>query len=93
MAEDRVFGSERKAFCFRLEGSDEVWAMPLLNSLPMDEVMGFGPQTTLGEFMAVFERYCPGLGKHISFGDFKELLVAWQEASGITVGESLASSD
>jgi hypothetical protein len=43
--------------------------------------------------LELLEKYSPGVSDALDSDQLGSLLVAWQEASGITVGESVALSD
>ena len=92
-------GGQKKEFRFQLAGSERVWAMPLMTSLPVSQavkiaklanVSNIGDQ--IDALTVVFESLCPGLIEELTMDEAAEVLRAWGAASGITLGESPAPS-
>lgn len=90
----------KREFCFKLAGSDEVFRLPLMGSLPLKSVNGMMKvmeAETAGEMMdrqiEIFDAICPGLTDVVTADQLMEVFRAWREASGINEGESRASSD
>lgn len=93
----RVIGGKKKVWRFRLAGSDEVHEMPLLGSLPIQlarKMSGLSSASAVEQVDAaieLFEDLIPGVVEHMTMDDLTDLVSAWREASGISVGESPAS--
>lgn len=106
MNQDEVFQIVRKktkAFSFAMPGSKKVYHMPLMKDLSMGETMQMSefadekdPQIldakALVFIYGLFSKYVPEVA-NLTQDEFGELFQAYQEASGMTVGESAASSD
>lgn len=95
----QVIGEESKEWCFKLNGSEKLWRMPLLGSLPLktarrlmhskanDETEMIDAATDL------LDEICPGLTDELTVSGLMEVVSAWGEASGILLGESRSSSE
>ena len=100
----RKFGTDApELFQFQLEGSDEVYAIPLLGSMPLsvsmllvDAEKAPTPEArqsaTFEAEVAIVRRYCgEDVLDSISSATVGEIVSAWLEASGVegaTAGES-----
>ncbi len=93
----RVIGGKKRMWKFRLAGSDEVHELPLLGALPVSvarKMSGLSSATAAEQVDAaidLFESLCPGVVETLTMDQLTELVAAWREASGISVGESPAS--
>lgn len=91
----------RKVWRFQLTGDEKVWELPLIGSLNVKQAMTFRKlgKSTLDEdamldvAIELFESLCPGLVESLTVDQLGEVMRGWQDASGMTVGESQASSD
>lgn len=94
-----VIGRAEKAFRFQLSGSEKVWSLPLIGTLPIKLARDISKITTLDgneqldTMIDVFDGLCPGLTDVVSGDELNEIITLWCEASGITPGESQTSSD
>ena len=69
-------------------------------SLPLKRAIDAGEQPSPEEQVEssiiqreLFEKYAPDLYQHVSDDQIQAIQAAWQEASGITLGESSPSAD
>lgn len=97
---DAVIASTRGEWRFQVGSSKKVWTLPLMGSLPAKKVRVLADlgkeddgKRTLDSFIDLLEGLCPGLADEVTLDELREVMVCWQEASGITAGESLPSSD
>lgn len=90
-------------FRFQLEGdeSGKVWELPLITKLPYrtmnklvkriresSETQGF---TALDDVDAILDDLAPGLLDRIDADQYRFIIGAWSDASGMTPGESQGS--
>lgn len=81
-------------FEFKFPGSPKKYSIPLLKFLRPQLALSFDRMTEMEAIVAVFEAYFPGedlFGQFESAEQFEAFLNAWQEASGIDLGESEGS--
>ena len=85
---------------FQLSGSEKVWSMPLMGSLPVktardvSKLAEVNAKTDmLDAAISLFDELCPGLTDVVTTDQLAEVMTAWKDASGIAPGESQASSD
>lgn len=85
---------------FQLEGCDEVWSLPLMGSLPVKTVREMTKMSKLKDDVEatnaaidLFDGLCPGLTDIVTIDQLAEVMRAWGDASGISMGESKASAD
>lgn len=94
-----VIASARNEWRFQLEGSRKVWALPLMGSLPakkarmLSGLASADEQDALGLFVDLIEELAPGLADQVTLDQLREVIEGWQEASGISAGESQGSFD
>lgn len=94
-----VIDAPAKEFCFKLSGSDELYRLPSVGSLPVRvarRLMDVGDGSNAEVLDAVgdlMDQWCPGLVDTLTLEQFTEVVEAWFTASGITMGESAASAD
>ena len=102
MSKDVVtIGGERKEFCFQLTGSKKVWRIPLMGSMSAAQVLRFrklgqsamDEDAMLDAASDLLESFAPGIMDAITLDQLAEVWRAWQEASGVSVGESQASPE
>lgn len=86
-------------FEFQLPDSDTVYTLPSLRSLNADQIAAFNslddavgtPIEQMNHLYEVLDELCDGLGtaarKYPYIAFYQSFLEAWQEHSGITVGE------
>lgn len=83
-------------FEFTLPGDDQVWSVPLLKYLPLELAERLMVARGTRAFLPLFGDHRAALGKKVrtlSLDQIDALVKAWGDASGVTVGESGASSD
>lgn len=96
-----VIGGERKELCFQLAGSDKLWHVPLMGSMSAAQVLRFRKlgksagdiDTMLDVASDLFDSLAPGIMDALTLDQLAEVWTLWQEASGMTVGESKASPE
>lgn len=100
MEEIAKIGSAAREWRFQLAGSDKVWSLPLMGSLPVKtsrDVAKLAEVKTNAEMLdaaiSMFDALCPGLSDVVTTDQLADVMVSWQEASGIAPGKSQASSD
>ena len=100
MEEIKLIDAPAREWKFQLAGSEKVWALPLMGSLPISQardIARLADAKTEGEMLdasfELFERLCPGLCETVTTDQLAAILTGWREASGINPGESRASSD
>lgn len=95
-----IIKAARKEWAFQLAGSDKVWTLPLMGSLPvglarkvakMPEAMTEAQM--LDAAFDLFDELCPGLTDVVTSDQLAEIMLGWREASQVSPGESQASSD
>lgn len=82
-------------FTFTIPGDDAEWSVPLLRFLPMALAESLLTARRTSAFLALFGPEDEPLGaaiRTLTPDQFEALIKAWGEASGVTVGESPASS-
>ena len=91
----RTFGNDKpEFFVFQIEGSEEVYKIPLAASMPSKILLGLR-----GDFESQIEmlrKYMGDIVDDIPATTLSEILKAWSEESrgqGASVGESEALSD
>lgn len=94
MAEIATIGEQAAEFNFRLAGSEKVWRLPLMGSLPVKTARRLARLSDAGEgsdmfdaAIEVFDELCPGLTDEVTMSQLTEVMRAWNEASGVSVGE------
>lgn len=78
-------------FEFKFPGSQKKYSVPLLKYIRPALALRFEEMTETEAIVAIFEEYFPGqdlFAKFESGEQFEAFMEAWQEASGITLGES-----
>lgn len=97
MAVFKIENKARPRFEFQLDGEGEVYSLPSFADLSLEQVKFF--QGMIGHeadaydgVLEFLEIECPGLTKKLTTGGAVALIRAWEEDSGIKVGESSASS-
>lgn len=96
-----TIGVARKVWRFQLAGDEKVWELPLIGSLNVKQAMTFrrlgksalDEDAMLDVAIDLFESLCPGLVDALTVDQLGEVMLGWQEASGMAVGESQASSE
>ena len=81
-------------FSFQLEGSGEIYNIPLAASMPVKTLLSL--DGSLQSQMAMLEKYMGEEAGDLPASTVSEILKAWSQASkgqGASVGESEASSD
>lgn len=99
----RKFGVEAKEYLsFQLEGSDEIYQIPLAASMPvsvllsMQDAEGRGGDDGFRAQINMLRKYMGDVVDDLSAGTVADILQAWSKESqsqGATVGESQALSD
>lgn len=95
-----TIGVAKKVWRFQLAGDEKVWELPLVGSLNVKQALKFrelgksagDEDTMLTVSVDLFESLCPGLVDALTVDQLGEVMRGWQEASGMAVGESSASS-
>ena len=94
-----VINAPVRAWRFQLAGSEKVWTLPLMGSLPIGtarRMMRLADVETESEMIeaacTIFDELCPGLIDTVTSDQLLAIMRGWQEASGMTPGESQASS-
>lgn len=97
MAVFKIENKARPRFEFQLDGEGEVYSLPSFADLSLEQVKFF--QGMIGHeadaydgVLEFLEMECPGLTKKLTTGGALALIRAWEEDSGIKVGELSASS-
>lgn len=97
MAVFKIENKARPRFEFQLDGEGEVYSLPSFADLSLEQVKFF--QGMIGHeadaydgVLEFLEIECPGLTKKLTTGGAVALIRAWEEDSGIKVGESSASN-
>lgn len=96
----QTISAPKKVWRFQLAGDDKVWEIPLVGSLNVEQAMKFrklgksalDEDVMLEVAIDLFESLCPGLVGTLTVDQLGEVMRGWQEASGMAVGESSASS-
>lgn len=96
-----TIGAARKVWRFQLAGDEKVWELPLIGSLNVKQAMTFrrlgrsagDEDAMLDVAVELFDALCPGLVDALTVDQLGEVMLGWQGASGMTAGESQASSD
>lgn len=94
-----VIDAPAQVFHFKISGSDKLWSLPTVKSLPMRLYLGLvgTDKLSVAEQTAkaseLVEALCPGLIENLTVEAFNDVLSAWYEASGISLGESSSSAD
>ena len=96
-----TIGAARKVWRFQLTGDEKVWELPLIGSLNVKQAMTFrklgrsalDEDAMLDVAIELFESLSPGLVDALTVDQLGEVMRGWQEASGMAVGESRASSE
>lgn len=95
-----TIGAARKVWRFQLAGDEKVWELPLIGSLNVKQAMSFRKlgkssieeDAMLDAAVELFDALCPGLVGALTVDQLGEVMRGWQDASGMAVGESQASS-
>lgn len=95
-----TIGAAKKVWRFQLAGDEKVWELPLVGSLNVSQALKFrelgksagDEDAMLTVSVELFEALCPGLVDALTVDQLGEVMRGWQEASGMAVGESSASS-
>lgn len=96
-----TIGAAKKVWRFQLAGDDKVWELPLIGSLNVKQAMTFrklgksalDEDSMLDVAIELFEALCPGLVDALTVDQLGEVMLGWQAASGMAVGESQASPE
>lgn len=96
-----TIGAARKVWRFQLAGDEKVWEIPLIGSLNVKQAMSFRKlgkssieeDAMLDAAVDLFDALCPGLVEALTVDQLGEVMRGWQDASGMAVGESQASSE
>lgn len=96
-----TIGAARKVWRFQLAGNEKVWEIPLIGSLNVKQAMSFRKlgkssieeDAMLDAAVDLFDALCPGLIEALTVDQLGEVVRGWQDASGMAVGESQASSE
>lgn len=96
-----TIGAAKKVWRFQLAGDEKVWELPLIGSLNVKQAMSFRKlgkasveeDAMLDAAVELFDVLCPGLVDALTVDQLGEVMRGWQEASGMAVGESRASSE
>jgi hypothetical protein len=80
-------------FEFQLDGEGEIYSLPSFADLSLEQVKSFrgmaGNEAEAFDGIIDFlEAECPGLTEKLTSGGALALIRAWEEASGIKLGES-----
>jgi hypothetical protein len=81
-------------FAFKFAGSSKKYDVPLMKYIKPALAMKLERLSDAEVVVALFEEYFPGQNLFEKFEDseqFEAFMLAWQEASGIELGESEAS--
>ena len=96
-----TIGAAKKVWRFQLAGDEKVWELPLIGSLNVKQALKFrelgksagDEEAMLTVAVDLFDALCPGLVSALTVDQLGEVMRGWQEASGMAVGESRASSE
>lgn len=96
-----TIGAARKVWRFQLAGDEKVWELPLIGSLSVKQALKFrelgknavDEDAMLTAAIDLFDALCPGLVAALTVDQLGEVMLGWQDASGMAVGESRASSE
>lgn len=94
-----VVGAPVRVWKFKVSGCDTVWSIPLMGSLPMKYALslrGLADASTdkqIDAAIELFDKLCPGLTDVVSVDQLTEIVNGWRRESGISLGESQASSE
>ena len=99
----QTISAPKKVWRFQLAGDEKVWEIPLVGSLNVEQAMKFrklgksavdalNEDSMLEVAIDLFDSLCPGLVGALTVDQLGEVMLGWQEASGMAVGESSASS-
>ena len=94
-----VIGAPVRTWRFRISGSEEVFSLPLMGSLPMKDALALNTLASatrdeqVDAAVELFDRMCPGLTDIVTLDQLTDVVNGWREASGIAPGESPASSE
>lgn len=96
----KVIAVARREFRFQLEGSKKVWRLPAMGSIPIGIARKLSKLANIDSVeeqadaaFELFEKLCPGLMDEVTLDQLTEIMVEWMDSSGISVGESQASSE
>lgn len=94
-----IVGAPVRVWKFKIAGCDEVWSLPLMGSLPMKDALSLrglvdaSTDDQIEAAVSLFDKLCPGLTDVVSIDQLTEVVLGWRKASGISMGESRASSE
>lgn len=96
-----TISAARKVWRFQLAGDDKIWELPLIGSLNVKQALKFRDlgkragdvEAMLTVSVELFDALCPGIVDALTVDQLGEVMRGWQEASGMTVGESQASPE
>lgn len=96
-----TIGAAKRVWRFQLAGDEKVWELPLVGSLNVKQAMTFrklgksagDEDAMLDVAIELFDALCPGLVDALTVDQLGEVMRGWQDASGMAVGESRASSE
>lgn len=83
---------KQNRFQFQIPGSTKVHELPLLKYLPIGIAARLEESSTLAETLEVFGETADIVGT-LDSEQLEALMAAWRAESGVTEGESPASSD
>ena len=95
MAVFKIENKARPRFEFQLDGEGEVYSLPSFAELSLEQMKSFQGMSGAEAFdgmLKFLESECPGLTGKLTSGGAAALIRAWEEDSGIKLGESSASS-
>ena len=99
MEDIKTIDGGRKKLCFKLAGSERVWEMPTLDSLPMKKALALSDidpssdREAQNAVMALMDELCPGLTDEITLGECKQIFNMLTEVSSVSLGEYQASPE
>ena len=84
----KLIDSKKGAFKFKVDGSDKLWSLPLIDCLPVKSAMRLRDSGDgIEGAVALIDELCPGLTDVLTLDGMTQLFDAWNEASGISAGE------
>ena len=95
MAVFKIENKARPRFEFQLDGEGEVYSLPSFAELSLEQMKGFQGMSGAEAFdgmLKFLESECPGITGKLTSGGAAALIRAWEEDSGIKLGESSASN-
>ena len=100
MAVFKIENKARPRFEFQLDGEGEVYSLPSLSNLSLEQMgifqrMSGGGAEAFDEIINFFESECPGITSKLTSEGATALFnawKAWEKDSGIELGESSASN-